>query len=284
MAVMTLPLELHHRHSDFVDLRPLARNHGIPLIEVRNSNDSAALKTLRHLTPDLVWVVGWSQLCGPEFLAIPRYGAIGFHPAKLPENRGRAVIPWTILQGASSTASTLFWLGEGMDDGDIILQKEFAVTQDETAESLIGKHMTSLDRMVREVATIAEPADIPAVPQDHSRASYCARRVMEDGLIEWQAPAKDVWRFIRAVGRPYPGAFTFVNGAQMTIWNADFVGRQPIWAMPGQIVQASEDGYVVQCGDREHILVTKYTFPLHDAEPRVAVGMRFRNARARVLS
>lgn len=281
-AVMTLPLQLSHRHSDFKDLRPFAQRHGIPLVEVRNSNDPDSLNVLKELAPDLVWVVGWSQLCGPEFLSAPRNGAIGYHPSRLPENRGRAVIPWTILQEADSTASTLFWLGQGMDDGEIISQEGFFVAPDETAESLIRKHMEVLDGMVRDVVRISGPDKIPSIPQDHSRATYCARRSMEDGLIDWKLPAKDIWRFIRAVGRPYPGAFTFLNGAQLTIWAAECVGPLPIWATPGQIVQVEETGFLVQCGDREHIRVSDHAFVT--GGPRIVNGHRLRDSRAGILT
>lgn len=276
-AVMTLPLELRHRHSDYLDIRPLASRYDIPVIDVADSNDAGSLNALRDLSPDQVWVVGWSQLCGAEFLQIPRFGAIGAHPSRLPENRGRAVIPWTILQGVASTGSTLFWLGQGADDGNIIRQLDIVVAEDETAESLIGKHLEALDRMVREVIQIADPKDIPSIPQDHSRATYCARRVADDGLIDWHLPARDIWRFIRAVGRPYPGAFTFLDGQKVSIWKADFVGARPIWAQPGQVVGSSQDGYLVQCGDREHVQIVEYSLAASAPEPNRFVGRRFRN-------
>lgn len=278
-AVITLPLALQSRHSDFVDLRPLAGKYQVPVIEAANVNEPESLMGLRRLEPELVWVVGWSQICGLSFLETPSVGCIGFHPALLPENRGRAVIPWTILQEAEVTGSTLFWLSEGMDDGDIICQEEFPVALDETAESLCQKHAASLERMVRSVVDIKDPADIPSTKQDHVRATYCARRTAEDGLINWDLPAREIWRFIRAVGRPYPGAFTFLRGARVTIWAADYAGESPIWAQAGQVVQADVQTYLVQCGDRRHIKVHAQEIELDDPTVRVAVGQKFSDAR-----
>lgn len=284
VAVMTLPPDLRHRHSDYEDLRPLAAIFDIPVIEIRNCNDAPALAAIRSLLPDIVWVVGWSQLCGPGFLSIPKHGTIGYHPARLPENRGRAVIPWTILQGSSVTGSTLFWIGEGMDDGDIVVQENFDVAHDETAASLIQKHMTALDGMVRTIAPIEDASSIPALRQDHTRASYCARRTKEDGLIDWHWPANEVWRFIRAVGRPYPGAFTYFAGLPLTIWSAEYVGKRPIWALPGQIVESGPEGHVIQCGDREHVLVTEWAFPPDEQHPPLSPGTRLRGTQARILT
>lgn len=183
-AVLTLPRSRAHRHSDFVDLRPPAESLGIPVHEISNVNDAKTLNILRSCAPDYAFVIGWSQICGSEFLRIPRGGCVGYHPSLLPENRGRAVIPWTILQGRRETGSTLFWMDEGMDSGDILAQRGFSIAEDETAGSLYRKHLEALDRMLEGVLPALERGDAPRRPQDHSRASYCAKRTPEDGWIE----------------------------------------------------------------------------------------------------
>ena len=91
--VLTLPPELAHRHSDYVDLAPVCRRWQVPIAHIRNVNDPEALQLLGSRNPDHLFVIGWSQICGEALLAIPGRGAIGYHPAPLPVNRGRAVIP-----------------------------------------------------------------------------------------------------------------------------------------------------------------------------------------------
>src|SRR4051812_3777052 len=91
LAVLTLPLRQSHRHSDFVDLRPLAGALDAPIIECDRINAPEVLQRLRGLSLDVLFVVGWSQLLRSELLEIPRLGCIGFHPAPLPQLRGRAV-------------------------------------------------------------------------------------------------------------------------------------------------------------------------------------------------
>ncbi len=254
-ALVTLPRDRSARHSDYVDLAPEADRSGVELIHASDVNAPVVLSRLRDLTLDYVFVVGWSQLCSPELLSTAKHGAVGFHPSALPTNRGRAVIPWTILQGTESTGSTLFWIDDGMDSGDVLAQQTFAVAQDETATSLYGKHQAALGAMLAEVIPRLASGDAPRTPQDHAGATWCARRTPRDGWIEWDRPARDVWTLIRASGDPYPGAFTVLGKNKLTIWNADLVGRVPYSGIPGQIQTLSGAGALVACGDGESVLL-----------------------------
>lgn len=254
-AVVTLPPERSGRHSDWADLRPDAASLGVPVLQTTNVNDEALLHQLRQVDPDHVLVIGWSQICRPPFLAVARHGVIGYHPSPLPENRGRAVIPWTILQGRATTGGTLFWMDEDMDSGDILDQEVFDVEPSETAESLYAKHLLILDSMLARSLPLLVAGSAPRRPQDHSAATWCSRRTAADGLIDWRATAGEVWRLVRATGDPYPGAFTDSKGRRLTIWTADHHGAAPYWGLPGQVQAIDASGALVQCGDRHHVLV-----------------------------
>ena len=256
LALFTLPPERGaRRHSDYVELRPLAERLGVPVVDAPDVNAPDALARLRELAPDYVMVIGWSQLCRGEFLRVARHGTIGFHPAPLPENRGRAVIPWTILQDRAETGATLFWIDEGTDSGDVLLQERFPVAADETATTLYAKHLTALDRMLDRAVPMLRDGGAPRVPQDHARATYCAKRTAADGAIDWRAPARDVWRLVRAVTDPYPGAFTWHRGHRLGVWSAEYVGTAPYRGLAGQVHSLGEMGALVQCGDGEHVLL-----------------------------
>lgn len=254
-AVVTLPLEKADRHSDYADLRPMVTEAGITLIETANINSAELLAQLTRIRPDYIFVIGWSQICRDKFLAVPRRGCIGFHPAPLPKNRGRAVIPWTILQGVGETGTTLFWMDEGMDSGDILAQERFLVAADESAASLYSKHLDSLRKMLHNTLPALVTGTGRRSEQDHARATYCAKRTAADGRIDWRASARDVWTLIRAAGRPYPGAFTYLGRRHLTIWEADLIGSAPYWGLPGQVQRLDAQGALVQCGDREHVLL-----------------------------
>lgn len=250
--VVTLPLDRSGAHSDFFDLEPLAEDCGAALLRTARSDDPALLAALRESSPDLIMVIGWSQLVGPELCAIPRLGVLGFHPAPLPRMRGRAVIPWQILARQREGGATLFWIGEGIDDGPIAAQALFPIDPDRvTARTLY-------DRAVAEMAALLPPllADLaagnrPATPQDHGRATVCARRRPEDGCIDWHRPAAEIELLIRAVGDPYPGATTTLPGGQPVAVNrARLDGRKGYFiGLPGQVQEITEETVTVMCGD-----------------------------------
>ena len=255
LALFTLPPSKSSRHSDYVDLEPVAAKYGVTVLTATNVNEPEVLEQIRSLEPDYIFVIGWSQICRPEFLSIPKIGCIGCHPAAIPENRGRGVIPWTILQGCSETGISLFWLDEEADSGDLILQEKFSVATDETATTLYKKHGYYLEKILNEAVASLVAGQIPQIPQDHRQATYCAKRTPDDGFIDWNLPAKSIWTLIRAVTKPYPGAFTFYKGNKLVIWSAEYIGEAPYWGLPGQVQALVDHGALVQCGDHNHLLL-----------------------------
>ena len=250
VLVVTLPPEAAHRHSDFVDLTEPARQAGIAVFHTTNINAPASLDAIEKSEPDLCLVLGWSQICRDQFRAIAQLGNVGFHPAALPRLRGRAVIPWTILLGETTTGSTLFWLDEGVDSGAILMQKTFSVDEDETARSLYAKHTGVLAQMLPEALALVQSGNPPRIAQDHEQATYCARRTPDDGLIDWHEPAAAVLRLIRAVGDPYPGAFSYQNGERLVIDKAVLLpDSHRFIGLAGQVQCLTEGGFAVRCGD-----------------------------------
>jgi methionyl-tRNA formyltransferase len=261
-AVVTLLDDLSGRHSDFTDLSQDADALGIDVIRVRNVNDEDALAKLEALAADYIFVVGWSQICGPDFLALAPERVIGYHPAPLPRMRGRAAIPWTILQQEAITAGTLFWIDSGTDTGAVLDQHFFHVSPRETAASLYAKHMKALSIMFERTLPILAAGHMPRLVQDEECATWSARRGEEDGWIDWSAPAVDVARLVRAVGRPYPGAFTHAKGKRLQIWSADACDRgERHFGRSGQVVEVHDGGFTVLCGERTSLNVTEWNSP-----------------------
>tara|TARA_A100001391_G_scaffold188957_2_gene159988 strand:- start:66498 stop:67400 length:903 start_codon:yes stop_codon:yes gene_type:complete len=249
VVVATLAPDLSKRHSDFVDLAPLAREHGIPVVHVRNINEPEAIAAIGAEKPDYIFVVGWSQICGPEFRQLAPERIIGYHPTALPRMRGRAALPWTILNDEKITGGTLFWVDEGVDSGDILEQRFFHIAPRETARTLYEKHMQALDSMIRaSIRSLASDAP-PRTKQDETCATYAAKRGPEDGRIDWSASAKDIDRLIRAVGKPYPGAFTSHAGKRLVIWQAVPIADHAHHAITGQVVSLGDGHFDVITGN-----------------------------------
>jgi methionyl-tRNA formyltransferase len=248
--LVTLPADHAARHSDYEDLHPTAAALGVPVLDATDVNTRDVVDAVAATSPEVVLVVGWSRLLGSRFLSLADIGTVGYHPSPLPEMRGRAVIPWTILTGRSTTGSTLLWLGEGVDDGDILDQVSgIEVGPRETAASLYDKHMTALSTMLDRTIPLLAGRAAPRRAQEHDRATWCARRRAEDGEIDWGCSADQVDRLVRAVGRPYPGAWTIRAGGPLRIWACEPLPPGPFIGLPGQVQAVDGDRAVVRCGD-----------------------------------
>ena len=248
--VVTLPPQARDRHSDYCDLQPSAAAAGSAIHFTTSINAPETLEALAGFAPDLTMVIGWSQICKAKFRAIARIGNIGFHPAALPRFRSRAVIPWTILQGEAESGSTMFWLDEGTDSGPIRLQQRFPIAPDETARSLYDGNTGNLAIMLPQAVRQVEAGDPPCVIQDHAQASYCAKRTPDDGLIDWRQPAADILWLIRAVGDPYPGAFSYNGGEKLIIDRATPVtNSHQFIGLTGQVQSQTARGFTVRFGD-----------------------------------
>lgn len=273
-AVVTLRLDLAKRHSDFADVAPEAEALGARLIRTDNANNADVIASLRTLSLDHLFVVGWSQLCGPELMACAAKGTVGYHPAALPRLRGRAAIPWTILLDEKITGSSLFWIDEDVDSGPLIAQRLFPVAGDETSQTLYAKHMVALDAIMREAADALAAGRLPRLVQDERLATWCAKRTADDGRIDWSQPMELVWRLVRAAGKPYPGAFTTQKGEVLRIWAAapwPLGGDKRYHAMIGQIVALTDTGFAVRCGDGQDLWVSAHQFD--EAAPKTPLRL-----------
>lgn len=277
LRIYTLGQKHSVRHSDFKDLTPLSAQFNVPISYINNINEPEVIKSIQDLKPDYILILGWSQLVKQILLEIPSRGVIGFHPAVLPINRGRAALPWVILRREQTAGASLFFIDEGMDSGDIICQREFNVSPTETARTLYDKIIQAQLDMISEILPALKNGSLKGVPQNHSRATYTAKRVKNDGFIDWKQSADDIWTLIRAVSEPYPGAFTFYKGKRLIIWSVDFLASANYVGVPGQILRREEEGGVlVQCGTGyvllrtvqeegdEKIAAEKYFTRVHD--------------------
>ncbi len=239
------------RISDFRSLRELAGGADIPFLSFVKVSEPEVETFLQEQRPDMLWVIGLSQLVPERLLRFARQGGVGFHPTMLPEGRGRAPVAWTILLGARAAAN-LFFLTDEPDAGDIIIQREVPVLPDDYSEDLIQRTNLVLAEAIIELAPRLISGDVPRTPQDHSRATCYEKRTPADGLIDWSAETESIYRLIRAAGRPYPGAVTHCRGRKLTIWRAkpastlgDSRGRQP-----GRVLSISDVGEIlVATGD-----------------------------------
>ncbi len=251
VAVLGVDESQADRMSDYRSLRSLATVAGIPFRSFVKVSEPGVAEFLRAGAPDIIFVIGLSQLVPDALVSIAPHGGVGFHPTMLPEGRGRAPVAWTILKGARA-AVNLFFLCAQPDAGDIIVQREVQVLGNDYAEDLIHRTNLVLRDVVVELSPLLTSGELPRTPQDHSKATYYPKRTPADGLIDFSATTDAVYRLIRAAGRPYPGAFTFCAGRKLIVWRGRPAESQDVAGPgePGRILVADENRTVlVATGD-----------------------------------
>jgi methionyl-tRNA formyltransferase len=238
------------KRSSSVDFKSLLGESDVPVYEVSNINNELSVATLRELQPDLLVVFGWSQILSDEVLQIPEIGTVGAHASLLPHNRGSAPVNWAIIRGETEGGNTLMWLDSGVDTGRIIDQIGFPIEDGDTCATVYEKVADTNKTMLQALLEKLEAGeDVPGRIQTHV-GEPLPRRRPEDGLVDWNQPAKRVYDFVRALTEPYPGAFSFVDDEMWTIWRArlgppDASGGY----LPGTVLCSTEAGQLVACGE-----------------------------------
>lgn len=262
-GVITLREDSLARRSAGVDYAAVARRYGVPLHTVADINSPEAIELLRQMAPDVVFVIGWSQIVRREALSTARIGMIGAHASLLPHNRGSAPINWALIHGESSTGNSLIWLTDSVDAGDLIDQMEFRISPYDTCCTLYERVAHSNREMILRVTQRLLAGERPGRPQPPTEEPVLPRRRPGDGQIDWAASNRAVYDFVRALTRPYPGAFSYLEGARWQVWSCALIPgtlRDP-GAQPGQILGPvcspvdAACGQVVQCGQGAVLLL-----------------------------
>jgi methionyl-tRNA formyltransferase len=220
---------------------------GKNLVKAADVNTSEMVARIEDAAPDFIYVVGWSRLVSDAVIRAGSKGAIGFHGTRLPRHRGRAPIPWAILFGLTRTAMTMFHLTPGTDNGLIIDQEPIVIGPDDSASVVYAASCAAVETLIKRSHPRLESGDAPATAQDERLADHWAGRKPIDGLIDWHASASRLYDWVRALTRPFPGAFTYLDGQRVFIWAAKPAGPDVRYE-PGRIVSWEMTGLIVGAG------------------------------------
>ncbi|AZJ35043.1 formyl transferase [Tenacibaculum singaporense] len=235
--------------SAYTLLKPIAEEESIPYKGFFNINDPDVVDQIKEWKPDLLFVVGLSQLVKDEIMNIPTKGVVGFHPTNLPRGRGRAPIAWSILNEKKGGAN-FFLIDSGVDSGPILGQKLFDIEEDDYAEDFELKMLDAISEALEEWFPKLKNGKIEYIEQEHSKATYYGRRAPNDGCINWSQTSKDIYKLIRASSRPHPGAFTFKEDVKIIIWKARIENNSNFAGVIGRVLEVDEDGVaLVQTGE-----------------------------------
>ncbi len=236
-------------NADFRSLEPLAQSMGAPCINVDQQPSISLEAEIAKAEADVVFCFGWSHLLPRSVLDAAPGGVVGYHPALLPQNRGRHPIIWALALGLPTTGATFFIMDEGADSGDILDQAVIAIDDADDAGTLYEKLKAEAKRQIGSVVEGLSNGTLVARQQDDTAANTWRKRSAADGMIDWRMSATAIHNLVRALAHPYPGAECRHGTGSVKIWKTALVEGALKNLEPGKVLRHNGRQLVVQCGD-----------------------------------
>jgi methionyl-tRNA formyltransferase len=194
----------------------------VPILQPARIKDCEAIEQIRQLHPDVIAVIAYGQILPREVLEIPRLACLNVHASLLPRWRGASPIQATIAAGDRETGVTIMYMDEGLDTGDILLQRKVHISPNENGKSLQDRLAQIAPDALLEALCLLDSGNAPRAQQDNARATCAPKLTREDGRIDWNEAAEVIERKIRAYN-PWPGAFTVHQDRKLKIFSATVI-------------------------------------------------------------
>ncbi len=226
-------------------VKELALANGIPVYQPMKMRDGTALEMLREANPDLAIVVAYGKILPKEILEFPKYGCINIHASLLPKLRGAGPIQWSVINGFEKTGVTSMQMDEGLDTGDMLIRKEIAIGENETAGELHDRVSLLGAEVLEETINALIAGELKPEKQNHDEFTYAPMLSKELSPIDWNLTAREVHNKIRGLS-PWPSASAVLNGKKVKIHKSILAAETDKAA--GEVVQNGKQ-LVVACGD-----------------------------------
>ena len=201
-------------------VKEAAVRHGLTVHQPEKVRAPEYLEIFRGIAPDMVVLVAFGRILPKDIIDGPPMGCVNVHPSLLPKYRGAAPMNWALIRGEQKTGISIMRMDEGVDSGDILLQEETAIEPGETYDHLHDR-LAALGAqcLLRTVEGLVD-GTVHRIPQDHALATNAPRLKKEDGLIRWEAPARDIAHFVAGLSS-VPGAYTLLDGKVLKVYSAE---------------------------------------------------------------
>ena len=224
----------------------------LPVYQPASYRKPEVWNEFKALKPDLQVMAFVTLFVPEEFLNIPTKGSIQYHPSLLPLYRGPSAINWPIIKGETETGLSIFWPDNGLDTGDVLMQKKTKIGPDDTLGTVYFDRLFPMGvEAMCESVDLVKNGKAPRLKQDHSKATYEGWCGAENARIDWAKPWSQIYNLIRGCN-PAPGAWATLNGAKVQIFDSKPVpARDPkgIGGKMGEVVEVDAEGVSVACAD-----------------------------------
>ena len=258
----------------------LARSRGVP-VHTPERLDQPWIERIAAMRPAIIYSFYYRNLLPDVILRLAPLGAYNLHGSLLPAYRGRAPVNWMMVNGEREAGVTLHHMVARADAGDIVGQRSLAIDDSDTALTLYRKLVPLSVALLTEMHPLIVAGCAPRRAQDVSRGSYFGRRRPEDGRIDWRWPARRIFNLVRAVTHPYPGAFCWLNGRQLFVWESRIAAEAGRRGAPGEIVSTTGGGAVEVAAGEGSLLITRAQF---DGAPEGAAAQVLSEILSEILS
>jgi methionyl-tRNA formyltransferase len=253
-------------------LRSAAQILGVPFITNQNINSDEFCEFLVNMRCDLFVSMSFNQIFKQKTSCIPPHKTINCHAGKLPFYKGRNILNWVLINDEREFGVTVHYIDEGIDTGDIIIQKCFAISDADDYSTLLKRSYNYCAEMLVEAIKIIQSGVVNVTRQDsiHPVGFYCPQRREGDENLNWNLSSRDVFNFVRAISKPGPEARTHLGGKEVKINRVELVPHAPIYkAIAGAVLKKEPNSIIVKTGDT-YVKVTDWT-----STEKIKTGDRF---------
>lgn len=233
-------------------LREFARKYNIAYLKHKNINAADFLERVKEYKCDLFVSMSFNQIFRREIINIPRLKTINCHAGKLPFYRGRNILNWVLINDEKEFGITVHFVDEGIDTGDIILQRVFKISEKDDYNTLLNMAYKECAIILYDAIKLMKAGEQQPIKQAdiHPVGFYCGKRQEGDEDLNWDQNTKDIFNFIRAICAPGPMARCRLNGEEMKINRARMINDAPSYkGILGQITGITKDGFIVKTKD-----------------------------------
>jgi methionyl-tRNA formyltransferase len=236
-------------NTDYTDLTSICKKNNISYQYMNDINTKENIKWIKSKNPDIIFCFGWSSLIKKELLNLPQMGVVGYHPTKLPQNRGRHPLTWALDLGLEKSASTFFFMDEGADSGDILSQVDFEIYYQDDVKSLYDKVTNIALKQIEDFLPKLENNTYNRIKQEHSKASYWRKRTKRDEKIDFRMSSRAIYNLVRSLTKPYIGSYLVYKEKEIKIWKVEEVDYNQKNIEPGKILEVKNNKILVKCFD-----------------------------------
>ncbi len=251
-----------------------AKQNNIPVEIEKNINSTDFIKKMRGYGVDLFVSMSFDQIFKEELIHLPRYKTINCHAGKLPFYRGRNVLNWALINDEKEFGITVHYVDDGIDTGDIILQKVFPITDEDDYSTLLHRAYVGCAEILYKAIKSIQQGTAKSIPQTtiDKVGMYCGKRQPGDEIIDWSQTSREIFNFIRALCDPGPQAASWINGKKISINRAKLIPEARAYKnIEGMILGKTQQGFLVKTKDT-FLEITEYSY-----EGKIKIGDRLKS-------